>query len=116
MRDSTEPVPEPLACRRPKDNLARRARHIDVRALGIVKDEMEQRPVALTGIAHRPLIALDGFRENGLRRPPDDPGRRIQHDGAGFLLVYFQRRPGWPQTRQAPRPALGPNPEHRLVR
>jgi len=54
---------------------------------------MEQRPVALTGIADRPLIALDGFRENGFAARPMIRGR-IQHDGAGFLLVYFQRRPG----------------------
>src|SRR5205823_662379 len=116
MRDGSEPVPKPLACRRPKDNLAGRARHVDMRVLRIIKDEMEQRPVALTGVPDRPLIALNGFRENGLRGSPDDPGRRVQHDDAGFRRVYFQRRPGWPQARQASRPTVGPDPEHGLAR
>src|SRR3979409_2627467 len=89
MRDGPKPIPEPLGRRRPKHDLTRRARDIDVGALGIVEDKMEKRPVALTGIADRPLIAIDDFRKNRLRVMTDNPLGRIDHNGAGFALAQF---------------------------
>ena len=114
VRDRAEPVPEALCFRCPMDHLAGCAGDVDIRPLGIVEREAEQRTVAIQA-ADGPLIGVHLLCKDRGRRLPDDAWgggardrlRVARVDANDRALLKVDTRVGPPKTAQPHRRYTG---------
>jgi hypothetical protein len=86
MRNGAKPVPEPLRRRGAQHDAAGSSRHIEHRAVRIVKGEAEDR-LLLAKAVERPLVFIDFLGGGKRRRLPVHARRRRERDGLGIVDV-----------------------------